>query len=128
VKVVIEIKNMDAGNDTRNRFLTGPDFFNVREYPTAEFASTSIRKHDDGSYEATGPLTMHGVTREVAVRINEYTEKQTERFGFRGGFECVFDVNRSDFGMDLFVNEKTETLGDPVRIIAAIEGVVQPEG
>jgi polyisoprenoid-binding protein YceI len=124
VHVVAEIRNMDTGNDGRDRFLTSPDFFNAREFPEAEFRSDSVRALGDGAYEAAGAFTLHGVTRPLTVRISEYTTLRTERFGLRAGFECTFTVRRSDFGMDLFVEEGT--LGDEVTITAAIEGVRQP--
>ena len=125
INVTLEIKNMDSGNVGRDRFLLSPDFFNEREYPTAEFNSSSIKKLGEGTYEATGTFTMHGVSNPVTVRIDDYTTAHVERFGHRGGFECTFTVKRSDYGMDLFVKEGT--LGDEVTIIAAIEGVVRPE-
>ncbi|NNF44974.1 MAG: YceI family protein [Phycisphaerales bacterium] len=124
ISIVAEIKNMDAGNDGRDRFLQSPDFFNVREFPTAEFQSSSITKKGEGLYEATGTFTMHGVTKPLTVTIEDYTTAQTTRFGFRGGFECTFTVNRSEYGMSLFVEEGT--LGDAVTITAAIEGVRLP--
>ncbi|MHC5025761.1 MAG: YceI family protein [Planctomycetota bacterium] len=119
VNITAQIKNMDAGNNSRNGFLMSPDFFNVREYPTAEFRSTSVSKADGDAFDVTGTFTMHGVTRPITVRVDDFTTVQTTKFGFRGGFECTFEVNRSDYGMDLFVKERT--LGDTVRIIASIE-------
>lgn len=124
VHVVAEVKNMDSGNDGRDRFILSPDFFNAREYPTAEFKSDSVKPLADGTYELTGAFTMHGVTRSITATLSEYTTLQTDRFGFRAGFECTFTVKRSDFGMDLFVEEGT--LGDEVTITAAIEGVRRP--
>jgi polyisoprenoid-binding protein YceI len=121
VEITAELRHMDAGDDNRDRFLASPDFFNVREYPTATFRSSRIGKTGDGTYEATGSFTMHGVTREVTAAIEGYATAQTGRFGFRAGFEAILNVKRSDFGMDLFVKEGT--LGDEVRIVAAIEGV-----
>jgi polyisoprenoid-binding protein YceI len=125
IHVSAELKNMDTANPDRDRFLLGPDFFNVREHPTAEFRSTSIRRTGPGAYEAAGDFTMHGVTKPVTARVTEFTAAQTDRFGFRGGFEAEISVKRSDFGMDLFVKEGT--LGDEVRIIASIQGLRPPQ-
>ena len=125
VNITIDIKRMDAGNDQRNGFLLSPDFFNVREYPTATFKSTSVRKVAGGTYEADGDFTMHGVTKPLTVTVEQFTTADVPRFGHRGGFETTFTVKRSDYGMDLFVKEGT--LGDEVRITAAIEGYVDPE-
>ena len=92
----------------------------MREHPTAEFKSKTIRRTEKG-YEADGTFTMRGVTKNITVPIADFTTAPTERFGFRGGFECVFTVKRSEFGMDLFIKEGT--LGDDVQITASIEGV-----
>lgn len=121
VHVVAEIKNMDAGNRSRDQFLKSPDFFNARDFPTVEFKSTSIRQIDEKTYEVTGTFTMHGVTKEITTTLEEYTEADAGKLGYRAGFETTFTVKRSEFGMDKFVKEGT--LGDEVRITAAIEGV-----
>ena len=87
-------------------------------------STITVKPRGNGTYELTGSFTMHGVTRQINATMSEYTTLQTDRFGFRAGFECTFTVKRSDFGMDLFVEEGT--LGDEVTITAAIEGVRQP--
>ncbi len=124
VNITLEMKEMDAGNDSRDRFLMGPDFFNVREHPQATFKSASISKISDSTYEATGDFTMRGVTKRITVPVAEFTTKTLERFGQRAGFLCTFTIKRSEYGMDKLVQEGT--LGDEVQITASIEGVVQP--
>jgi polyisoprenoid-binding protein YceI len=125
IHVTAEIARMDTAHEGRDRFLASPDFFNAREYPTAEFHSTSVRRSAPGIYEAAGTLTMHGVTRPVTARVADFTAVKTDRFGFRAGFEASITVRRSDFGMDLFV--KDGTLGDEVTIIASIQGLRQDQ-
>lgn len=119
VHIIIDIKNMDSGDEERDRFLKGPDFFNAREFPTAEFKSSSVSKIEDGVYEATGSFTMHGVSKALTVRLDDVAEGPTARFGYRGGFECTFEVKRSDYGVDWFLDQ----LSDSVRITAAVAGV-----
>lgn len=121
INVSVETANVDTANKGRDQFLAGETMFNAKAFPTAEFKSDSIRTLADGAYEATGTFTMRGVTLPVVVRVDEYIAVQTERFGHRAGFECIFTIKRSEYGMDLFVKEKT--LGDEVRITVAIEGV-----
>ena len=123
VHVTVEIANMDSGSDGRNSFLTGPQLFNAAEFPTLEFHSTSIRKISDATYETTGDFTMHGVTKSITIPLAEYTTLQTERMGYRAGFECIFTVKQSDYGMNYAIERGA--LGDEVRITVAIEGVVK---
>ncbi len=116
----IEIKNMDAGNRSRDQFLKGPDFFNAKEYPTATFKSKSIKQVDGATFEVTGVFTLHGVSKTVTVPLTDYAEASTTKFGYRAGFECTLTFNRSDYGIDQYVKEGT--LGDEVRLIVSIEG------
>lgn len=120
VNISAEIKNMDAGNDGRNKFLTGIDFFNAMEFPKTEFKSTSVKQLDKTTWEATGDFTLHGVTKPITVKLEEYAETQTSRFGFRAGFFVAFTIKRSDYGMSNFMDENM--LGDEVLIYAGIEG------
>ncbi len=120
VNISVATKNLDGGNEGRNKFLTGIDFFNVMEFPTAEFKSTSLKPIDKSTWEVTGNFTMHGVTKPITVRLEEYAESPTKKFGFRAGFLCTFTVKRSDYGMSNFMDENM--LGDEVQITAAIEG------
>jgi len=118
VQVSIEVKNMDAGNDTRDKFLTGLDFFNAMEFPKTEFKSKSVKQLDKSTWEASGDFSLHGVTKPITVKLEEYTEAATTKFGYRAGFLCTFTIKRSDYGMTSFMDQ----LGDEVQIIAAIEG------
>ena len=123
VHITAEIANMDSGSDGRNSFLTGPQLFDAAQFPTLEFHSSSVRKISDATYEATGDFTMHGVTKSITVPLAEYTTLQTERMGYRAGFECTFTVKRSEYGMNFSADGSM--LGDEVRITVAIEGVAK---
>ena len=119
LEVTVQIKNMDAGNRSRDQFLLSPDFFNAREYPESTFKGKTFTQNDDGSWTVLGDFTMRNVTREVEVTLKNYAENDTEKFGYRAGFEAIFAVNRSDYGM----STHHDSLGEEVKIIAAIEGV-----
>lgn len=120
VEIAAEVINMDAGNENRNKFLLSPDFFNAREFPNTTFKSTSVKKIDATTWEATGDFTLHGVTRPITVRLTEYSEATIPKFGKRAGFVCTFMVKRSDYKVDMY--SKDNVLGDEVQITAAIEG------
>ncbi len=123
VQIMFELKNMDTGDKNKDRLLLGPQYFNAREYPTAEFKSTSISKIDDSIYEATGAFTMRGVTRQITVTLTDYAELQTTKFGYRGGFEATFTIDRLDYGLN--EHEDGLMLGRDVRITVSIQGLAQ---
>lgn len=121
--VTIDIRNVDGGNDSRNRFLAGPDLFNARDYPTARFSSKKIRDLGDGRFEVTGDFSLKGITHEITVELRDYNEREVPRFGYRAAFEATFTIRRTEFGMPTHVEERV--LGDEVTLTVSIEGVRQ---
>ena len=123
VQIMFELKNMDTGDKNRDRLLLGPQYFNARQYSTAQFKSTTNRKINDSTYEATGAFTMRGVTKEIPVTLTDYAELQTTKFGYRGGFETTFTIHRLDYGL----NEHQDglMLGLDVQITVSVQGLAQ---
>lgn len=117
--IEIQTKYVNGGNDSRNKFLASPDFFNTREYPKATFKSDKIRKVDDTTYEAEGEFTMRGVTKPLTITLTGYNERTIDKFGHRCGFETTFTVKRSEYGMT--THFENETLADEVTITVSIE-------
>lgn len=46
--------------------LPQADWFHTKEFPEATFTSTAISAKEDGSYTATGDLTIRGITKPVS--------------------------------------------------------------
>jgi len=46
-----------------------PAWFNSRNFPAAQFASTAIRTIDNGHYEISGRLTIKGQSQDVVVPV-----------------------------------------------------------
>jgi polyisoprenoid-binding protein YceI len=118
----VGVENVDTANGGRDGHLKSPDFFNAKEFPTIDFSGSKLLKTADGTFSLSGELSLHGQTRPITARLEWIGERDVgERFGYRSGFEATFSVKRSDFGMGKYVAEGT--LGDEVKIIAAIEGI-----
>ena len=66
ISVVIETKSIDTGWPHRDQHLRTSDFFDVEKFPTIVFQSQRLERRDT-IWIATGPLTMHGVTKTVAI-------------------------------------------------------------
>ena len=66
ITAIIESGSLDTGWPNRDRHLRTSDFFDVDRYPTITFQSGRIRRIGEG-WVAEGPLTMHGITRPVAI-------------------------------------------------------------
>jgi polyisoprenoid-binding protein YceI len=76
ITAVFETKSLDTGWPNRDRHLRTSDFFDVERFPTITFQSERLRPVGD-SWVAEGPLTMHGVTRPIAIPFRFVTPAPT---------------------------------------------------
>jgi polyisoprenoid-binding protein YceI len=121
IQVQVKTESVDTGNPKRDQHLKSPDFFAAKEFPLISFKSKEVKKTDENSYEATGDLTLHGVTRPVTVKIARTgVGKDPFGGGTRAGFETTFTIKRSDFGMKTMLNGG---VGDDVQITVSSEAV-----
>ena len=119
--IQIKVEDIDTNNADRDKHLKSPDFFDAEKYPLVTFKSRSLRKTGDHTYEVTGDLTLHGVTKPLTVGLERIGSAKDPWGGYRTGFETVFTIKRSDFGMTNMIGP----VGDEVRLTIAIEGVRQ---
>jgi polyisoprenoid-binding protein YceI len=120
VSLTIKADSVDTANAKRDEHLKGPDFFNVKEFPTITFKSTKITKVDDGNYSVTGDLTVKGVTKPITTNFAVVgVGKKGPKGEERSGGEAVFTIKRSDFG----ITYGPGALGEDVTITVAIEGL-----
>src|SRR5262245_61066820 len=69
VALSIETDSIDTGIGLRDKHLRSADFFDVERFPTMTFES--LRVEGFGKHATVvGRLTIHGVTREVAVPVD----------------------------------------------------------
>jgi polyisoprenoid-binding protein YceI len=116
----VKADSVDTNNDGRDKHLRSPDFFNATEFPVIRFTSTKVELKSAGLFTLSGDLSLHGVTRPIQAEMKLIGAKDTGR-GVKSGFETMFTIKRSDFGMTTYVAEGG--LGDEVKIVVAFEGV-----
>jgi hypothetical protein len=75
--------------------LKSPDFFDIREYPTATFTSTAISAAEADAKQITinGDLTLHGVTKPISFPATVDIDNDTLTL------RSEFSINRMDFGI-----------------------------
>jgi polyisoprenoid-binding protein YceI len=98
VDATIDASSITTGVEERDTHLKSADFFNVAEYPTIVFASSSVTKSSATSYSVTGNLTLHGVTKPVTLAFTASAPFE-HAGGIRRGIEATTSVNRKDFGL-----------------------------
>ena len=77
------------------KHLKRPDFFDVEHYPTASFVSSRFEPSaaDGSTHMIMGAITIHGVTRNVAVPARFVMSPD------HVALDATIDVRQSDFGM-----------------------------
>lgn len=100
IELSIDASSVYTGTQKRDDHLKSPDFFDIDKYPTITF--TSLRTHlgDDNKAKVTGNLTIHGITRQVALSV-EISGPVQDPFGdgLSMGFTTSIIINREDYGI-----------------------------
>lgn len=98
VEVVIAMASVESGNPARDEHLRSAELFDVERYPEATFRSTSVEWA--GTRGAVhGDLTIHGVTRPIALDVSFEGHVRDPWGGDRAIFSAGTRVNREDFGI-----------------------------
>jgi polyisoprenoid-binding protein YceI len=102
--VAIDVASVDFGNDELNNVAVNsaaPPIFEAKKYPTAMYKGTLGNFVNGSPTTAFGLLTLHGVTRPLALAINSFKcidDKPEPKQQLCGADAfCVF--NRADFGI-----------------------------
>jgi polyisoprenoid-binding protein YceI len=65
----IDVRSIDTGIVKRDNHLRSPEFFNVERFPEIIFKSRSVKRTGPQSGDILGNLTMHGVTKPIALHV-----------------------------------------------------------
>jgi polyisoprenoid-binding protein YceI len=127
IEASIDVNTVNTNDEKRDGHLKTPDFFDAGQYPTITFKSTAVEPSGDG-FKVTGDLTLHGVTKEVVLTVEEVSGEAKDPWGnLRIGANAKSKLKRSDFGLTW--NAALETGGvvisDDVKIEFELEFVKQ---
>jgi polyisoprenoid-binding protein YceI len=123
VEATIDVSSVNTGVAARDTHLKSADFFDVAQFPTITFKSTSVSKVS-GGYAITGDLTMHGVTKAVILNLEAPGKEEMDAKGkAHRGFVATTTINRKDFGMKWngSLPSGDSMLGDDVKIELDVE-------
>ncbi|MFO0596568.1 MAG: YceI family protein [Myxococcaceae bacterium] len=115
VRAEIDMSSLFCDSEKLTGHLKGEDFFNVAQFPQSKFTSTAIKKLDDGKFEVTGDLTMHGVTKTITfpAAITLGAEEVT--------VAAEFAINRKDFNI-VYPGKPDDLIADNVALKLDIHG------
>jgi len=116
VSVVIKATSVDTGIEGRDRHLRNADFFDVEKYPEITFKSERIEKKGK-QFIAHGPLTMHGVTKQIALPFTVTgTFKNPSTSKTSVGYSARMVLNRRDFGINYSRQDNPAFVGDNITV------------
>jgi polyisoprenoid-binding protein YceI len=125
--VTIDVTGVDTGVDGRDKDLRSDNFFDVAKYPTITFKSTRVEGASPGHFRLVGDLTIHGVTKEVALDVEGPSPPIKQGPNLRVGAAATTKVNRRDFGLQYNrMVEAVPMVGDDVQITIDIEATKRP--
>lgn len=107
ISLTIDAASLETGIEMRDKHLRSADFFDIERFPTIAFQSVRV---ESSGRRATvmGRLTLHGVTREIAVPVDvQITETALVASG-------EFIVNRGEYAMNY--NSFLNPIGNEVRV------------
>ena len=102
VKINVSTGSATTGDELRDASLPGADWFGIREFPTATFAASDIRKLAGDAYEAVGVLTVKSIEREITLPFT--LEITGDNAMASGGVDLVrteFDLGAASSWLDL---------------------------
>lgn len=119
VQVDIAADSVFTANKKRDTHLKSPDFFDVKQFPTISFKSTKIEPAGGSTYNVTGNLSLHGVTKSVTIPMELTGTGKDPWGGFRVGFEGKLDIDRTDYGITFM----PDGLGNEVNLMLTVEAI-----
>ena len=123
VNVTIDVSTVDTGVAPRDNDLKSANIFDVAQFPTATFVSTSVTKSGNGLTVA-GNLTLHGVTKPVTLTVEGPTGPvQGMDKKPHAGFSAKTTISRNDFG--IAPKFPAAVLGDEVQLTIEIDAAKQ---
>jgi len=125
VTAEIDLASFNTNNEQRDAHIRSKDFFDVESHPTMTFRSTGIRAEGD-DFILDGELTLHGVTKAVALNVESNGFAPDAYGGYRAGFSASTVINRNDFGIDIKMpmDGGGVVVGDKITVALEIEAVL----
>lgn len=121
ISATLDASSVEMGTDKLTDHLKTADFFDVATYPEWTFKSTSIavdkKAKAENKFIANGKLTVHGVTKDVAIPF-EFLGVKAMDWGSKAGFSTEFTLNRNDYGVG---KPGGEFVGEDVKVTIYLE-------
>lgn len=126
VEASIDVSTIDTRDPQRDTHLKSADFFDVEKFSTMTFHSTKVTRRSGGKLEVAGPLSLHGITKEVEFTVEGPTPAVKDPWGnSRIGVSASTKIDRREFGLNFnaALDAGGVMVGDEVSITLELEFV-----
>ena len=123
-EIVIKTASLDTQHKKRDKHLRGPDFFNVKQFPSITFKSKKVKSLGGKFYTIIGDLNFRNKTKKVTLKFERFRTGKDHLGTHRTGGETEFVLRRSEFGMNYMMSGET-AISDEVKVIVSIEAIRQ---
>ena len=113
IAATIEIGSATAGSAQRDGYLPQSDWFDTKQFPEAQFVSSSIKKTGDHAYLATGLLTIKGVSKIVSLPFT--LTEEGDHFRAKGKVSLIrtdFHIGDHDWANEDYVKYAVDVVID----------------
>jgi polyisoprenoid-binding protein YceI len=124
VEAAIDATTIQTRDNQRDQHLKSADFFDVEKFPKITFISKKVAPIGAGEWSVVGDLTLHGVTREVALDVEGPTPEVKDPWGnIKIGASATTKLDRRDFGLvfNVALDAGGVMVGDEVAIELELE-------
>ena len=123
--VTVDLNSLDSQSSDRDDTLRSADFFHIAHWPTATFATQSIKAIASNQYQAPSKLTIRDVSADIpfSFTLNIVEENGQQVFYAEG----ETTLERLIFGLGLGDWSDTAIIGAEVKVKTRIRAVAIPE-
>lgn len=124
VNVVVDMTSADFGQDQLNQKAQGAELFDTAKYPQALYTGRLTGFVDGKPTRVDGTLTLHGVTRPLALKIDSFKCMPHPLLKRElCGADALATFQRDAFGMDA---GKAYGFGMTVTLRIQVEAIAEP--
>jgi len=113
----VQMGSLDmADGDVVETLVNSSAWFNASLYPEATFTTTSVDVTGEMTADFHGNLTFVGVTRPWTLHVQFYPGSDGELTGSSIGMQATGSFDRTDFGLDQYLNMAEELVSIEVNV------------
>lgn len=111
LRVVVDVASLDTHNSRRDEVLRGKAFFAVKHYPQAVYEAHAFTHNGDGSFTASGTLSVKGKTEPLPVTFTFHQNDATNAV-----VHGTATIHRLDFDVGTGRWSNTRWVGNDVTL------------